>query len=333
MTSTAAPRFLHVANGTCTTDLIVAAGIPGAVSIWADPLYEGPVPGGLSDDELLDLRAGFLGSPDVAASAGSMLDMRRWRQVIDAHDDYDELVLWFEHDLFDQLALVQLLSWLKGRLPHTKTVSVICVGSFPGRPRFMGLGELRPEELASLLDTRQRVTAAQYALAADAWTAFRSATPEALDRLHRQDTAALPFLAAAVERFLQEYPWTTDGLSRSERRLLRLAESGAIDLMQVFPRMHDGEDVYYITDRSIDGLAETLSSAETPLLTLSRDAGANGRPLRGAIALTDIGRDVLNGRRDRIAATGIDRWLGGVHLRAGSPLWRWDEARRGIARA
>ena len=77
MTGTAAPRFLHVANGTCTTDLIVAAGIPGAVSIWADPLYEGPVPGGLSDDELLDVRAGFLGSPDADAFAGTMLDMRR----------------------------------------------------------------------------------------------------------------------------------------------------------------------------------------------------------------------------------------------------------------
>jgi hypothetical protein len=44
-------RFLHVANGTSTTRTIEAAGIPGACSIWADPLYEGPVPGGLDDTE------------------------------------------------------------------------------------------------------------------------------------------------------------------------------------------------------------------------------------------------------------------------------------------
>ena len=42
-------RFLHVANGTCTTTIIEAAGIPGARSIWTDPLYEGPVPAGLND--------------------------------------------------------------------------------------------------------------------------------------------------------------------------------------------------------------------------------------------------------------------------------------------
>jgi len=57
------PRFLHVANGSATTRLIRAASIPGTVSIWADPLYEGPVPGGLSDAELADVRARFLAGP------------------------------------------------------------------------------------------------------------------------------------------------------------------------------------------------------------------------------------------------------------------------------
>ena len=55
------PRLLHVANGTSTTGTIEAAGIPGACSIWADPLYEGPVPAGLGDAELLDVRMRYLG--------------------------------------------------------------------------------------------------------------------------------------------------------------------------------------------------------------------------------------------------------------------------------
>src|SRR5256885_15868659 len=59
----ATPRFLHVANGTSTTSTMEAAGIPGMRSIWADPLYEGPVPGGLNDDQLLDVRARFRAGP------------------------------------------------------------------------------------------------------------------------------------------------------------------------------------------------------------------------------------------------------------------------------
>src|SRR5262249_38545007 len=102
------PRFLHVANGTSTTGTIEAAGIPGTTSIWADVLSEGPVPGGLSDAALIRVRAAQLADEttvdDVAA------ELTEWRRVIDDDEKYDELVLWFEHDLFDQLNLIQLLS-------------------------------------------------------------------------------------------------------------------------------------------------------------------------------------------------------------------------------
>ena len=115
VSDSATARFLHVANGSCTTDIIEAARLPGTRSIWADPLYEGPVPAGLSDDELLDVRARYLAGPDEHATVHPMNDLRVWRHVIADHESYDELVLWFEHDLFDQLNLIQLLTWIRGR--------------------------------------------------------------------------------------------------------------------------------------------------------------------------------------------------------------------------
>jgi hypothetical protein len=200
------PRFLHVANGTSTTRTIEAAGIPGVTSIWADPLHDGPVPGGLDDDALAAVRAAY--HAPSAAAADPVNDFGRWRQVITHHDAYDELILWFEHDLFDQVNLIQLLPFIRAHVPASKTVSLICIGSFPGRPNFHGLGELQPSELASLLPTRQPVTAAQYELAEQAWRAFREPSPEALDALlswskdPQQRSAALPFLARALRRFL-----------------------------------------------------------------------------------------------------------------------------------
>ncbi len=253
-------RFLHVANGTSTTRTIEAAGIQGNLSIWADVLYEGPVPGGVSDDELREIR----GSD---APADRVNDMRQWRAIIERHDAYDELILWYEHDLFDQLNLIQLLPWIRERVPAEKIVSLVCVGSFPGRPNFKGLGELTPAELGSLLETRSPVTDEQYALADRAWHAFRQATPEALDTLRLGDTSALPYLATALTRFLQEYPWTTDGLSRTERRLLQLAAGDGIRLFDAFPRMQDDEDAYYITDLSLAEMAEALSRTSPPMLT------------------------------------------------------------------
>ena len=323
MTHPASSRFLHVSNGTCTTDVIHAAGLPGTLSIWADPLHEGPVPGGLTDEELLEVRARYL-DPD-GRYAGTIDVLESWRHTIEAYDTYDELVLWFEHDLFDQLNLIQLLTWIRPRLAGYKTVSLVCIGSFPGRPKFKGLGELTPAELAPLLDARQVVSQAQYHEAAEAWRAFRSDTPEALDGFRRAGTAALPYLAPALTRFLQEYPSTADGLSRTERRLLRLAERGPIDLVDAFSRMHDHEDMYYVTDGSLAALAESLSTSGPPLISMNRRDTATDHVLRGTVAVTETGRDVLNGRRDRVETCAIDRWLGGVHLQSGRPIWRWDE--------
>ena len=278
-------RFLHVANGTSTTRTIEAAGIPGACSIWADPLHEGPVPGGLDDTELLDVRMRYLAGPadlTSAAWAGSdpsldpANDLRQWRATIARHESYDELILWFEHDLFDQLNLIQLLTWIRDHLPATKPVSLICIGSFPGRPDFKGLGELTPDELAPLLETRQPVGDPHYEVARRAWHAFREPTPEALDELRQDDTSALPYLAPAITRFLQEYPWTTDGLSRTERRFLELANGDGIALWRAFPRMHEGERFYYVTDGSLAELAETLSSTSPPLVTLDLSARRRG---------------------------------------------------------
>jgi len=326
-------RFLHVANGTCTTRLIESAGIPGRVSIWADPLHDGPVPGGLTDAELLDVRARYHAGPTESADADPVNDLRKWREAIEQHESYDELILWFEHDLFDQLNLIQLLTWIRQRLPAAKVVSLVCIGSFPGHSRFRGLGELTPDELASLLETRQRVGPPQYSLAERAWLAFREPTPEALDHLREGDTAALPYLAAAIVRFFQEYPWTVDGLSRTERRLLELAAAGTAELSAAFPRMHDGEDAYYITDTSIADLAETLSRTSPPLLTLATGRSADGDMPQGSVTLTDAGRAVLSGQQDRIALCGIDRWLGGVHLQRDADLWRWDAERQRVARS
>jgi RNA polymerase sigma factor (sigma-70 family) len=331
VTQSTQTHFLHVANGTCTTRLIEAAGIPGRLSIWADPLHDGPVPGGLTDAELLDLRVHHHAGPEPA-DVDPVNDLRKWREAIEQHESYDELILWFEHDLFDQLNLIQLLTWIRQRLPAAKVVSLVCIGSFPGHPRFKGLGELTPDELASLLETRQRVGPQQYALAERAWLAFREPTPEALDSLRQGDTAALPYLAAAIVRFLQEYPWTVDGLSRTERRFMALADAGEITLSAAFPRMHDGEDVYYVTDTSLAELAETLSLTSPPLLMLAPAESADGDVLQGSVKLTDAGRAVLSGEQDRIALCGIDRWFGGVHLERDADLWRWDDQRQRIGR-
>jgi hypothetical protein len=324
-------RFLHVANGSCTTALIEAAGIPGARAVWADPLHAGPVPADLPDAALVDVRARYLAgsSSDIDAVRQELLG---WRAAVSDAASYDELILWFEHDLFDQLNLVQLLDWMREHVSASPRVSLICIDRFPGRPRFKGLGELTPSELATLLGGRQPIGPAQFELASRAWRAFRDPDPRRLAELIASDTSALPFLGAALARHLEEFPSTRDGLSRSERRILELAEQ-PLDLWQAFGRMHDDESAFYIADLSFWEVVRELAGASPALVSVDATDRADGALPHGRLALTDTGRAVLQGGLDRVRRCGLDRWLGGVHLQGSGPLWRWDADRHALVQA
>jgi hypothetical protein len=271
------PEPLHVANGHCTTELIERAGLPGTTSIWADALHDGPVPD-VDDDQLIRVRAEFIADGlDVSADEVAA-DLKRWRTAIDAEDRYSELVLWFEHDLFDQLNLIQLLTRIGRDRPIRKPVSLVSVDRYPGHPNFKGLGELQPSEIAALYERRQRVATDQYGVAAAAWDAFRSGSRSRLEAVAQGDTTALPFLAAALRRYLDEGPGIPGGLSRSERRLLEQLQRGPVDIHRAFAAMHDGETAYYITDLSFWAMVERLSRRSPALIDVALTRPAGRRP-------------------------------------------------------
>ena len=273
---------LHVANGHCTTRLIEQAHLPGRTSIWADALHEGPI-ADVSDDELVRMRAA-----DIASGLGEKLedveaDLRSWRAAVDADHLYDELVLWFEHDLFDQLNLIQLLTRISRDRPVRKPVSLVSIDSYPGHPHFKGLGELRPDDIAALYADRRRVTAEQVAVAARMWDAFRTQDRQRIEAALREDTSALPFLARALRRYLDEAPARAGGLTRSEQRLLDQLASGPIDIHTAWRRMHEGETAFYITDSSFWSLLQGLADRTLIDLTVNPVA-APGLP-HGRVAL------------------------------------------------
>src|SRR5215210_5792326 len=151
-----------------------AGGIEGNIVAWRDVLHEGPVPP-LPPDRLRRARAEHLAtlgptSPDEVEDELRARD-ERLAATLEAGEP---VVLWFEHDLYDQLQLVQVLAGLPDA---PSCVELICIGTFPGRPGFAGLGELQPAELASLWPQRVPVTAAHVGAARAAWDRFRGADP------------------------------------------------------------------------------------------------------------------------------------------------------------
>jgi hypothetical protein len=314
---------LHITNGDSAAGTLRTF-LKDPVVITADPLFDGPAPA-VDDAAWYALRGRALSRDDMAAGniAGALA---AWdREVLDAITRGDDIVLWFEHDLFDQLLLVRTLDRIgSGQLRGT--VSLICIDRFPGIERFVGLGQLTAPQLASLVTTSQLVSAAQFEHATRAWAAFRAPDPTGLAAM--TGPGPLPFLGAALRRFLQEYPSTRDGLSRSANQTLRVLRDGPRSGGELFAGAQMLEESPFIGDWSFFDVVRALSRARTPLVTITPDP--EGVDLRQhTVAITDAGRDVLSGRLDAVAVNGIDEWRGGVHLTGDrtSP-WRWDEPRQ-----
>jgi hypothetical protein len=147
-----------------------------------------------------------------------------------------------------------------------------------------------------------------------AWDVFRAPEPRGLARAATSSDARLPFVAPALRRLLEELPGARDGLSRTERALLAAVVAGARTREQAFVDAAESEEAPFLGDATAFARLKELARGPEPLLT-------------GELALTAAGADVLAGHADRVALNGFDRWLGGVHLRAGDGLWRWDGER------
>lgn len=322
----AAARMLHVLNGDLAADQLRRSGVQGEITLSADVLHEGPAPAGLLPERWRKVRARYLAECGYDDYDRCLARLTEWDHALEGSRGFDEVVIWLEHDLFDQLQLLRLLDWFGSRDDLSSTrLSLICIGSFPGIEPFHGLGQLSPEQMASLLDRRERVTEKQIFLARHAWRAFCSPEPIGLEVALRRDTSALPFLADALQRHLEEFPWTRDGLSRTERQALLGIDSGFDTFESLFRAVQALEPRPYLGDSSFLRCLRVLGSSPVPLIRLEPGPGGLIRTLQ--LSLTGSGREVLEGRKDWVHLHGIDRWLGGVHLHGREAQWRWDGER------
>ena len=233
----------------------------------------------------------------------------------------DHVVLWFEHDLHDQLQLVQILDRLAaGR--RGRRLEAVIVDRVPGRETFHGLGELEPEEIADLWPDRRPIDPAQLALAQRAWAALREPDPTALAALVHEGTPTLPLLGPALERLLEELPDAGDGLARSERQLLRAVGAGARTPLDAFDADAEQEEARHAGDTTVFARLDRLAAGPHPLLS---------GPPDGQLELTPDGERVLAGEVDAVRLRGLDRWVGGTHLTVDA-TWRWDAASRDVIR-
>jgi len=316
---------LHIRCGSDLRSSLENARFAGAFLEYSDPLCQGPV---VQDEGWLERRAEFLVhafGPSTGRDATHIADdlHRAENALQSAAERYQRVVLWFEHDTYDQLVLARCLAQFAETPP--RRLELISVDRFPGATRFIGLGQLPPEALRLLWEERQPVTQRQASAGGLVWEMLRSPDPTRLARAVRGGIPELPHLARALRRHCQELPWSDDGLSLTERLVLQVLAERPRTVGQTFAElMLSREPLPWLGDLMFLFIVESMKRAAEPVFTGAFD-GDDRRWVREQLTITALGRAVLAGEVDWLSLFPPERWLGGVHIGSGRPCWRWDD--------
>ncbi|WFB37463.1 hypothetical protein P3T73_06780 [Kiritimatiellota bacterium B12222] len=314
--------LLIFSNGSSALTLFEKVGLPGRKEEWTDVLHDGPVPVTASVDELNRIRAKFLSGRGWAGFDGILSRFQKRDQLLARGDEFSELQIWFEHDLFDQLLLIQIIDRLAEDPEWSAITKVFQFDRYIGR--------LTTETFSAACPAPQALRQDQIDEARNAWRAFRGSDPQALTKVIREGSSSLPYLKSALLRFCEEFPWVQNGCSRTEQQILEAVHAGIQSPEKIFQHSQAQEEAIFMGDGTFYVMIEQLTLGAHPLLTLAPGPRFLHPSIQGygeafrnqQLRLTERGEQVLVGRANRLTDLPQPYWRGGCEIRdEKGPCW------------
>ena len=162
-------RTLHITNGTSLTGYLNDLNITGDILTWHEILCEGPTVEKLDSDAFIKARKSFLNvkyNIDIDES-----EFKNEMSKLNKSNNYTEIVLWFEYDLFCHINLLAVISLLRQKnieLP----IYLVCSGRIKESKDLKGLSELNPEQLLQHYKDKVLLTKEDLELAGDIWKIY-----------------------------------------------------------------------------------------------------------------------------------------------------------------
>lgn len=330
-------NMLHICNGDSVAEKLRQDIVQGDILVWREVYPEGPVFLDPTESANRFARAQYLEQAMGIPSSDYIRISENQEKVLVEYHKYEEIVLWFEHDLFDQTMLCYLLNWFeKQPLGNTK-LSLLCIGSFPGIELFRGLGQLSVKQMETLSGTWQSIGRKELEVGKAVWEAYCSSDPRKLVELIQEgDVTALPFVHDAFQLHLSRFPSTRNGLGIVEQTTLEMVHNGLHTPQDLFAQVGDKLHGLGMGDLQYWYCLAKITRGSSPLLRFEglesfptyQDPSPTFRQCK--VSLTELGRTVMDGNEDWLALHGIDEWYGGVRLNNRSIPWRWDPSRNTI---
>lgn len=216
---------LHITNGDSTTNYLKNLHFSGDFITWREMLCEGKTTTDVGSETFWKNRFSFLKSSyNISKQKFINYTLKEYRNLCNKKET-KEIVLWFEYDLFCQINMIAVISWLK-KYRKGYHISLVCSGKIKGSKKLKGLSELTENQLHQHYKNRVDLTQHDIEYADYIWELYCSDSPLRLETVYKfNPMSPFQYLASAIEAHLLRFPSIKNGLNTIENTILEIANT------------------------------------------------------------------------------------------------------------
>lgn len=215
---------LHILNGDSTLELFDRSNLKGETFVWREVLAEGPVHPVFNSDEFWNERRSFMTSFFNVEPVEYDRDVYLpFKALTEKLYQFDEIILWFEYDLFCQINLMALISFMAEKREPAQTISMVCSGKIDDSGKLYGLGELSTQQLEEQLNKKLKLNTREFEFAKDVYQTYTSPNPDELFTYSILPSDEFWYLADALKAHFKRFPYADSGLTEIEQKVIELS--------------------------------------------------------------------------------------------------------------
>ena len=207
-------KTLNITNGDSLNDRLLSLNIKGDFAVWREMLCEGKTTYSVGDQDFIEARKAFLKEDYDIDSSGYEEKFGSQLEIIKNWNKYDEIILWFEYDLFCHINLMACISYLT-QVGCKKPLYLVCSGRVSGEKDLKGISELTDQQLQDHYQNRITLTRNDQLLSDQVWRLYCSDDHLKLQPILAKDSSFI-YLSNCISAHKKRFPEEQSGLNTLE---------------------------------------------------------------------------------------------------------------------
>lgn len=218
-------KKLHILNGDSTSQIFSKTDINGDVIIFREMLCDGPLYKDVGSDEFWKSRYTFF-EEEMGISKIDYFD-KTIKELIKIEDisSYDEVILWFEYDLFCQVNLMALCVYLLKYYKKNINYYLVCTGEEHGRQHLQALSDYSINEYLKLFKKKIKLSRNDLLFIQQCWEKYVINDQMQLKEFNFNKNTKFKYLQMAIDQHLQRFP-SHNGLNQIENKIIEFINAG-----------------------------------------------------------------------------------------------------------